>query len=283
MKNKYLYEMTYEEAAVAFRETDTALISTGSIEQHGPACALGLDTACSWEVTQRVARLVDCVCAPPLPIGFARQWMSYAGTLMLRRSTFEAMVEDVCKSLLWHGTKRIVIINGHGRNTAILNDLALRLKYETGALVVHIDWWKLGNVLIKEIGLENPPEELPMGHGSELETSALWAVSPDYVRPDKLLKEQMSFPIFQGTEQILAAPRETPISIKFPSFGSYQPGIGLDGTQHTRSGIVGSSLRATREKGERAFRLIPERIAEFVRELQKVPIDEVKRPSPSFY
>jgi len=283
MKKKYLYEMTSEEANVAFQETDTALVATGSIEQHGPACALCLDTACSWEVTQRVARLVDCVYAPPLPIGFARQWMGYPGTLMLRRSTFEAMVEDVCKSLLWHGTKRIVIINGHGRNTSILNDLALRLKYETGALVVHVDWWKLGSTLSKEIGLENPADELPLAHGSELETSALWAVNSDYVRRDKFLKEETPFPIFPQADRILTAPLETPISVKFSSFGSYQPGIGLDGTQHTHSGILGSSLRATKEKGERAFQLISERIAEFVRELQKVPLDEVKRPSSSFY
>ena len=130
MQKKYLYEMTFQEAETAFQEADTALVSVGSVEQYGPACVLGIDIACSWEITQRVARLVDCVYVPPLPIGFARQWMSFAGTLMLRRSTFEAMVEDVCKSLIWHGSKRIVIINGHGRNTAILNDIALRLKYD---------------------------------------------------------------------------------------------------------------------------------------------------------
>ena len=283
MLRKNLFEMTFPEAEVAFRETDTALMSVGSVEQHGPACALGLDTACSWEVTQRVARLVDCVYAPPLPIGFARQWMGFAGTLMLRRSTFEAMVEDVCKSFLWHGSKRIVIINGHGRNTAILNDVALRLKYETNAIIVHIDWWKLGNTLKTEIGLENPPEELPMAHGSELETSALWAVSQDYVRPDKLLKEEMGFPLFSGSKQLVTSPSETPISMKFQPFGNYQPGTGLDGGQHTRSGIVGSSLRANREKGERAFKLISEKIAELVRELQKIPVENVIRPPQSFY
>lgn len=283
MQRKNLFEMTFLEAAVAFQETDTALLSVGSVEQHGPACALGLDTACSWEITQRVARLVDCVYAPPLPIGFARQWMGFAGTLMLRRSTFEAMVEDVCKSLMWHGSKRIVIINGHGRNTAILNDIALRLKYETNALIVHIDWWKIGNALKAEIGLENSPEELPIGHGSELETSALWAVSPDYVRPDKFLKEEVGIPLFGGSRQLTTAPVETPISMKYPPFGGYQPGIGLDGGQHTRSGIVGSSLRASREKGERAFKHISERIAEFVRELQKIPLKDVIRPPQSFY
>lgn len=283
MNRKYLYEMTYQEAETAFGETDTALVPVGSVEQHGPACALCLDSACSWEVTQRVARLVDCVYSPLLPIGFARQWMGYSGTLMLRRSTFEAMVEDVCKSLIWHGSKRVVIINGHGRNSAILNDVALRLKYETGALIVHVDWWKLGNTLKNDIGLENPPEELPMAHGSELETSALWAIDPAYIRPDKLMKEDMPFPIFPGSEQLLTAPVETPISVKFRAFGAYQPGIGLDGTQHTHSGIIGSSTRANPEKGERAFKLISERIAEFVRELQKVEIDAVRKPSPAFY
>ena len=42
-------------------------------------------------------------------------------------------------SLIWHGSERIVIMDGHGRNYVILNDAALRLKFETGALVVHVD------------------------------------------------------------------------------------------------------------------------------------------------
>ncbi len=283
MDKKFLYEMTHEEAQKAFGQTDTALFSTGSIEQHGPACALSLDTACSWEVTRRVAGLVDCVCAPPVTVGFARQWMDFPGTLTFRRSTFEAVIDDLCKSLMWHGSRRIVIINGHGRNSAILNDVALRLKYETGALVVHVDWWKIGNALKEQIGLENPPEELPMGHGSELETSALWAVDARYVRPDRLVNEKQPFPIYQGSAQLMTAPLETPVSLKYSPFGTYQPGVGLDGTQHTRSGVVGNSKRASPEKGERAIQLIADRIAGFVRELQKVQIGEVQRPPRSFY
>lgn len=275
--------MTSEEAAEAFKQTDTALLSTGSIEQHGPACALGLDTACSWEITKRVTAQIDCVCAPPIPVGFARQWMNYAGTLTFRKSTFEAVVDDLCKSLIWHGAKRIIIINGHGRNTVILNDVALRLKYETGALIVHVDWWKIAGALKEEIGLENPQSELPLGHASELETSALWAVGEKFIRPDRLHNEGMPFPLFTGSSEILTAPQETPISLRYAPFGSYQPGIGLDGTQHTKSGIVGNSERASPDKGERAFELISNRIADFVRELQKIEIGNVQRHSASFY
>jgi creatinine amidohydrolase len=283
MTKKFLIEMTYEEARESFRQTDTALISTGSVEQHGPACALGLDTLCSWEVTQRVASLVDCVCAPPLPFGFARQWMDYPGTLTLRRNTFEAVVDDLCKSLIWHGSKRLVIINGHGRNTVILNDVALRLKYETGALVFHVDWWKIAGAAKSEIGLENPPSELPMGHASEVETSGLWAVGEKYIRPDKFVKEELPFPIFPGSTEIKTAPAETPISVSYEPFGTYQPGTGLNGPQHTRTGIVGSSKRASREKGERAFAIISERIAGFVREIQRIQVGDVRRPETSFY
>lgn len=283
MNKKFLMEMTYEEARDAFKQTDTALISTGSVEQHGPACALGLDTLCSWEVTQRVAKLVDCVCAPPMPFGFARQWMNYAGTLTLQRSTFEAVVDDLCKSMIWHGSKRIVIINGHGRNSVILNDVALRLKYETGALMFHVDWWKIAAAAKVEIGLENPPSELPAGHASEVETSGLWAVDAKYIRPDKLVKEEIPFAIFPGSMEIKTAPFETPISLSYAPFGSYQPGAGLDGTQHTRTGIIGNSKRASAEKGERAFKIISERIAGFVREVQKIEVGEVQRPGRSFY
>lgn len=122
-----------------------------------------------------------------------------------------------------------------------------------------------------------------MAHGSELETSALWAISPDYVRPDKLLKEPSTFPIYPGSQQFVTAPVETPISFRFQPFGNYQPGTGLDGRQYTKSGVVGSSLRANAQKGERALQLISERIAAFVREMQKVQLAEVIRPPQSFY
>jgi len=209
--------------------------------------------------------------------------MDYPGTITLRRNTFEAVVDDLCKSLIWHGSKRIVVINGHGRNTVILNDVALRLKYETGALIVHVDWWKIANAARDKIGLENPDTEIPIGHASEVETSALWAVDAKYVRPDRLVKEEMPFPIFHGSSEILTAPAETPISLSYPPFGRYHPGVGLDGTQHTRSGIIGNSKRATAEKGERCLQVISELIAQFIRELQKVRLGEVKRPTPSFY
>lgn len=283
MDKKFLIEMTYEEAAQAFKQTDTALISTGSVEQHGPACALGLDTLCSWDVTQRVAKLVDCIVAPPLPFGFARQWMNYPGTLTLQRNTFEAVVDDICKSMLWHGAKRIVIINGHGRNSVILNDVALRLKYETGALIFHVDWWKIAAAAREEIGLENPPSELPAGHASEVETSGLWAVDPKYIRPDRLVKEELPFAIFPGSSEIKTAPLETPISVSYAPFGTYQAGTGLDGTQHTRTGILGNQKRASREKGERAFAIISERIAGFIREVQKIEVGKVQVDERSFY
>lgn len=280
---KFLNEMTSEEARAAFARTDTALVSTGSVEQHGPACALGLDTICSWEVTQRVAKLVDCVVPPPLPFGFARQWMDYPGTVTFRRNTFEAAVSDICKSLIWHGSKRIVIINGHGRNTAILNDMALRLKYETNALVVHVDWWKIANAARDTIGLKNPDSENAIGHASEVETSALWAIDARYIRPEKLVKEDMPFPIYRGTDKILTAPVETPISLSYAPFGRYQPGVGLNGTEHTRSGIIGNSKRANAATGERCLATISELIAGFVRELQKAEIGDVRRPPQSFY
>lgn len=283
MDKKFLSQMTSAEAREAFARTDTALVSTGSVEQHGPACALGLDTLCSWEVTQRVAKLVDCVYVPPLPFGFARQWMDYAGTITLRRNTFEAVVDDVCRSLIWHGTKRVIIVNGHGRNTAILNDLALRLKYETGALIFHVDWWKIAPAAREQIGLENPDSEIPIGHASEVETSALWAIGDEYIRPDRLANEEMPFPVFAGCTEILTAAAETPISVGYAPFGRYQVGVGLDGTQHTRTGIVGNSRRASAEKGERCLHIISELIAGFIREVQKIEIGEVRRWPQSFY
>ena len=93
---------------------------------------MGLDYLAAEWLAGRVARDIECAVTPVIPVGFSRQWMAFPGTLSLRRDTVAAVMDDIVKSLIRHGIDRVLIINGHGRNSAILNDLCLRVRYETG-------------------------------------------------------------------------------------------------------------------------------------------------------
>jgi len=276
----FLAEMTSIEVQEAFRRTDTALITTGSTEQHGRHAALGLDYLTAWRVTQLVAAEVDCIVAPPLPIGYSRQWMDFPGTLTLRKETFAAMAEDVVLSMIWQGANRVVIINGHGRNTAILSDVCQQVHHTTGALITSIDWWKVLAPFLSTIPFHNPAEELPASHGGEVETSTLMAAAEawelDLVRVAEFARPELIAHPFPGISEFRSTGAAS--TIAYDRFGSYTPAIALDIRQISRGGVMGNPVGSSAETGRRILDLVTDRISGYVRTIQQVPIEVPTRP-----
>jgi creatinine amidohydrolase len=137
----WMEEMTWLEIRDAMADGKrTAIVSTGGIEQNGPYVALGkhnyvLEAAC-----EGIARMLgDALCAPIIklvpegdvspPTGHMR----YPGTLTVRQETFEAMLEDVARSLDQHGFDWIVYIGDSGGNQAGMEAVAGRLNTEWGS------------------------------------------------------------------------------------------------------------------------------------------------------
>jgi creatinine amidohydrolase len=137
----WLEEMTWLEIRDAMAEgARTAIVSTGGIEQNGPYVAMGkhnyvLEAAC-----EGIARkLGDALCAPIIklvpegdlnpPTGHMR----YPGTLTVRQETFEAMLEDVGRSLDQHGFDWIIYIGDSGGNQTGMEAVASRLNAEWGS------------------------------------------------------------------------------------------------------------------------------------------------------
>lgn len=277
-----LDHVTSADAAELLRGTDLALLPIGATEQHGPHLAMGLDYLAAEWLAARVAREVDCVVTPVIPVGFSRQWMAFPGTLSLRRETVAAVVDDLIKSLIHHGVDRVLIINGHGRNSAILNDLCLRIRYETGALISHVDWFKIVHAHLEEVGLVRPAGNRPLAHASELETAVMLAIEAErserLVWMDRARVGRRDAVLFEGVEELEMAPAETPISVRFEPFGGYFPSLGLDGTEHSDDGLLGDPTPATAETGARVLELVGGLIAQYAAALRKVPVSVHSRP-----
>ena len=137
----WLEEMTWLEIRDVMAEgTRTAIVSTGGIEQNGPYVAMGkhnyvLEAAC-----EGIARkLGDALCAPIIklvPEGDLNPTtghMRYPGTLTVRQETFEAMLEDVGRSLDQHGFDWIIYIGDSGGNQTGMETVASRLNAEWGS------------------------------------------------------------------------------------------------------------------------------------------------------
>jgi hypothetical protein len=98
----------------------TAIVATGSIEQHLEHLAMDYDiSAASWVAEQAARRLYpQVVVAVPVSVGISEHHMLHPGTLTAKPGSWLAVVFDAVESLVRHGVRNVLILNGHGGNEA---------------------------------------------------------------------------------------------------------------------------------------------------------------------
>ncbi|GAA4705605.1 creatininase family protein [Phytohabitans rumicis] len=213
-----------------------AVLPVGSIEQHGPHLPLVTDLV----IAQTLAR--DAVAAygdrydlwllPPLAYSKSNEHAGTPGTLWLSAATLTAVLDDLGRSLAATPVRRLVFLNGHGGNSALLQVCArdLRLAYGLRTFVMHPS-------VPPDQGGASTAEELGMGiHGGIGETSVLLHLRPDLV---DMAKARRNVP------EHLAGFRH----VRFGgpvAFGWLSGDFGTDGT-------IGDPTLATAEHGRRHY------------------------------
>ena len=166
-----LDRLTWKQAEKLIGEEVTVLLPVGSIEQHGPLGPLGTDYLIPEEIARRLEDQPSLLVLPVLPYGVCPGQVSFPGTIDIGHDAFRTAVANIALSLMKHGIRKFVFLNGHGGNTAPLGEVGLTV-YQHGGLAAIIDWWSLAPQL-------NPA--WLGGHGAGQETSAMMAIKPDWV------------------------------------------------------------------------------------------------------
>ncbi len=160
------YELqSYKGIIKHVKEDSLIIVPLGSIEQHCEA-PLGTDSI----IIERIAELVcsylkdehnnKCLVAPTIYYSHSPEWINCPGTISLRAETFRMLVEDILYSLVSAGFKRIILLNGHGGNSGLLDAIAREFSaYLPNITLLVIDYWR--------------PAGLRLGHCDELESSFL--------------------------------------------------------------------------------------------------------------
>ena len=267
-----LGNLTYVDIREYLKEKDTILVPMASLEQHGPHLPLYTDTITAVEVSKRVAEMIAVLHAPPVWMGYSPQHMYAAGsgrgTITVRSSTLLNLIHDVARSLIHHGFNRIIFINGHGSNVKVIDPVLRKLRYETGALIGFVKPYMENYVGILKGLMENPPDETPGWHSSELETSQDLAWNASLVRMERADFTRAHIPDFLPKT---FAKKDGMPDVEFDEYKYFT--FPMDHHEFIESGTIGNPMRATAEKGEEAFRRLSEHVARGVLELMKVPVE----------
>jgi creatinine amidohydrolase len=170
---------TWPQVAEYLKRDNRLILPTGSVEQHGPAVATGIDYIIPTAVAERAGKETDVMVAPPLTYGMSLHHAAFAGTLSLRPTVYLPMIIDLLAFAYRQGFRRILVLNGHGGNVPTLKAAAGQASYELEGVRIYVrSYYELPSVV------EIIEEELGPGEGSHAtpsEVSILMYLEPEMV------------------------------------------------------------------------------------------------------
>ena len=181
-------EMTSSEFRDVAKTIEIALVPVGATEQHGPHLALATDYVVAHRLAQAIARRLysKAVVAPPLPFGFSHHHTGFAGTITIEPETFAAVCIDIARTLKRDGVRRLLFVNGHQGNNAILNVVTNKIYYELGIAAATSFYFAQAADRVKAHSKTSR-----VGHACEIETSVLMYLAPEFVRRKALERGEM--------------------------------------------------------------------------------------------
>jgi len=142
-----LENLSYPEVEKYLEKKDIILVPTGSVEQHSPYGLIGTDFITAEAVARGVAEAMHILVAPTVKYGVSPHHMAFKGTASLTPDTMIVLISDIIQSLVSHGFRRIVFINGHGGNISSIKTAMERLKERMIQGCFHVlSWYEMEEV-----------------------------------------------------------------------------------------------------------------------------------------
>ena len=116
--------------------------------------------------------------------------MDFPGSITIDWKRFVDYLLDIGKSLIHHGFRRFLFVNGHGSNVPLV-EMAARLLMLERRDVIAAAFWYLSTPESAELLARTRDSDSPggMAHACELETSLYLAIHPELVQMDKAVRE----------------------------------------------------------------------------------------------
>ena len=244
-----LADLKWTDVAAASRDLPI-VIPIAALEQHGRHMPLYTDSLLLGEVIRRVAdELKSRVLFTPLMwLGNSEHHLDFPGTMTASPRVYLDLLRDMVENFVFHGFRRIVLVNGHGGNIVPAQQAFFELRQKHRGrgdlLLLSTTYWTLGGKPAEET---NPKRERGafvqnrMGHACEWETSMMLRLAPHLVGD---------------------LSKVSPVEFGNPFEPANRAWITKD---RTEAGHIGDPRGATAEKGELLFRTFTADVVAFLK------------------
>jgi creatinine amidohydrolase len=234
-----LEQATMTEFKKHLKRTKTIIIPFGTTEEHGGHLPLNTDTLIVHEILKRVIKKRKVFLAPPVPYGVCTSTAQHPGTIGISPETLRKLTADLVEDAYLKKLRHFILISGHagGLHISAIKEVAETLIEKLKGIKIAV--LSPYDVLFKELmALTDTPND---SHAGELETSLVLALAPELVKG----RSKEEYP-------------------KLP-----KPFLVKDKLRYWPGGVWGNPSRATKEKGEKAVRLIVKKIIEIIDVIEK--------------
>jgi creatinine amidohydrolase len=265
---EHRYEkLTWPQVNEAVEDEQLVVIPVGSTEDHGPHLPLDVDQVLPGTIcAETVAGRDDALLFPTVTHGYLPHHMDMPGGITIAWHRFVDHLIDVCASLVHHGFRKLLLVNGHGSNHHLVQQAARQVIVQhPGTHCAMLSWWQIDELqeAFREI---SDGGARGSGHAAELETSLYLHIDPDRVDMDEAVRD-VSYPEsdhFYATG-LAADPDDVSTSVSMMEWW----------TTISRTGVKGDATLASAEKGERFLDEAVDGLHSILDELRAYPFREV--------
>ncbi len=172
-----IHDMTWMQVEDYLAADDRCVLPLGSTEQHA-YLSLGTDAILAERVSLEAAHPLGVPVYPALPFGLTPYFMAYPGTVTLQPETYERVLIELVGSCASLGFRRVLVVNGHGGNTAARAALERWVEARGGIQLLWHDWWR-GEQTMEAVRAIDPVAS----HGSWMEGFP-WTRVPSATPPE---------------------------------------------------------------------------------------------------
>lgn len=183
--SRRIAELTAPEVAERLAAGACVLLPMGSLETHGPQAPMG-DFLLAEAIAERIAaaaaaRGADALALPAIPFGGEDFFSGVPGGISLSGPLLQGIVEETIGQLHATGTRRFLVVNGHGGSIAPVEAATRALRRRLGVIVPALHLWRVAGALHAELG----GSPVSLGHGGDPVWSVALHLRPDLCRPER--------------------------------------------------------------------------------------------------